>query len=595
MSSSPSAQSAGVASAMHSLGVAAPVLATAATGLAALYFFWYRERQPPSSESAAAALAAARGEAAGISVGNMPRSSSMLQEVVEDSADSKFAARHRRRNMASNRQKFELKNRIARLEDVHLLDVKTVLGFDRVGESPEFRIPHLSSWCSPFWYTTPCPFKPVGNTECVVADVILDVTQSTPPRFFLRGGPRSEIFFHPLEVRACIVTCGGICPGINTVVREIVMSLRHVYGVREIFGIQYGYEGFYKWPVVQLNPELISDIHVEGGTVLGTSRGGFDLEKICDAIETHRFNQVYAIGGDGTHRGLLKLHEELQRRQLKVSVVGLCKTIDNDIPLLDRSFGFDTAVEEALLAVKAAHVEIRSCLNGVGLVIVMGRSAGFIAMQTALASRDVNVCLIPEVKFDLEGEHGLLSYIQHRLTARGHCLILCAEGAGVDLMPSTGEKDASGNPKLPDIGSFLKGKIKEHLAKSKFDVQLKMIDPSYIVRACPPVSSDSVYCTILGQTAVHGAMAGFTGFSVGLCNNHHVLLPISKVTQTRHVDPADRMWHRVLISTGQPDFTLRGASSEMLPTGDDSTSGPISPTTMRRSVHQPKDSAASLQ
>eukprot|EP00762_Andalucia_godoyi_P003104 ANDGO_00991.mRNA.1 ATP-dependent 6-phosphofructokinase 6 len=547
----------------------------------------------------------------------MVRSQSTVAQILEDPSN-KFSAMSKRRNLIRNTGttpgSISKNSRIARLEDVRLLDAKDIVEEDRTwGESSDFKIPHLSQWASPFWYSSPCPFKPVGWAECVVADVIVpqggsEMVSMTPitnsayqrlptstssgalssmqatalatadhrdehgPRLFLRGGPRDRIFFHPLEVRAAVATCGGLCPGLNTVIREVVMCLHYFYGVREVYGVQFGYEGFYKWPLVLLTPDLVADVHNEGGTILGTSRGGFDAAKICDSLEAQRINQVYLIGGDGTHRGALTLHQEVVKRGLKISVCGMCKTIDNDIPLLDRSFGFDTAVDQAIHAVKSAHVEIRSAQNGVGLVVVMGRSSGFIAMQCALAARDVNVCLIPEINFDLNGEHGLLEYIRRRIMHRGHCLILCAEGAGLGVMPPTGEVDASGNPRLPDIGSFLKSEIKSYLAKQGIAVNLKYIDPSYMIRSVAPNSSDSVYCTVLGQTAVHGCMAGFSGFTTGLCNAHHVLLPMQCVTKTRRVEPNDRMWSRVLVSTGQPSFTVE---EEPAPQQSDAKKGSI--------------------
>jgi len=440
---------------------------------------------------------------------------------------------------------------------------KTVLTADQLGGSEGYKVTHLSAVVPEeeiTWYETPqFRFTPTENDEMVIADVMRQ-RGDPPPREFLRGGPRSKVFFTPQEVTVAIATCGGICPGLNSVIRELVLCLWYTYGVRNIFGVRYGYEGFYAHPWMELNPEIVSSIHHMGGTILGTSRGGFNEEKIVSAIQVHKANQVYLIGGDGTHRGADVLAKALEKKKLKISVVGIPKTIDNDIDLIDKSFGFDTAVEEATKAITSAHVEAKSTTNGIGMVVLMGRSSGFIALEATLASGEVNMCLIPECPFILEGPHGLLRALKARLAARGHCVIVVAEGAGGNLVkPPPGvepERDKSGNIKLPDIGSFLKGKIKDFFEKEKMEYSMKYIDPSYMIRSVPANAADSVYTILLSQNAVYGAMAGFTGVTVGLVNNHYCFVPICTVTKTRKVDPTGNMWQRVLEITGQPDFTL---------------------------------------
>ncbi|KAE8056841.1 hypothetical protein FH972_013577 [Carpinus fangiana] len=376
--------------------------------------------------------------------------------------------------------------------------------------------------------------------------------------------PALPVYFKSDEVRACIVTCGGLCPGINTVIREIVCGLNYMYGVEDILGIQGGYRGFYSKNTIKLTPKVVNDIHKRGGTFLRTSRGGHDTSKIVDNIQDRGINQVYIIGGDGTQKGAALISKEVEKRGLQVSVAGIPKTIDNDIAVIDKSFGFDTAVEEAQRAINAAHVEVESVENGVGIVKLMGRYSGFIAMYATLASRDVDCCLIPESPFYLEGRGGLFEFVEERLKENGHMVIVLAEGAGQDYVSQdlhpADEKDASGNRLLLDVGLWLSHKIKEHFTDvKKMAINMKYIDPTYMIRAIPSNASDNVYCTLLAHSAVHGAMAGYTGFTVGPVNSRHAYIPISHVTETQNtVKLTDRMWARLLASTNQPSFLDRG-------------------------------------
>ncbi|KAL8503130.1 hypothetical protein ACS0TY_022029 [Phlomoides rotata] len=377
---------------------------------------------------------------------------------------------------------------------------------------------------------------------------------------FRRAGPRQRVYFESDDVHACIVTCGGLCPGLNTVIREIVCGLHHMYGVKRVLGISGGYRGFYSKNTIALTPNTVNDIHKRGGTILGTSRGGHDKKKIVDSIQDRGINQVYIIGGDGTQKGAAVIFEEIRRRGLKVSVAGIPKTIDNDIPVIDKSFGFDSAVEEAERAINAAHVEATSHENGIGLVKLMGRYSGFIAMYATLASRDVDCCLIPESPFYLEGPGGLFEYIEKRLKENGHMVIVIAEGAGQDMLSeslrSSNQQDASGNKLLEDVGLWISQRIKDHFLKQrKMMINLKYIDPTYMIRAIPSNASDNVYCTLLAQSAVHGAMAGYTGFTVGLVNGRQTYIPFHKINERQNkVVITDRMWARLLSSTNQPSF-----------------------------------------
>ncbi|XP_047312406.1 ATP-dependent 6-phosphofructokinase 3-like [Impatiens glandulifera] len=372
---------------------------------------------------------------------------------------------------------------------------------------------------------------------------------------FRRAGARQKVYFKADDVKACIVTCGGLCPGLNTVIREIVCGLDYMYGVKQVLGIEGGYKGFYSRNTITLTPKVVNDIHKRGGTILGTSRGGHDTKKIVDSIQDRGINQVYIIGGDGTQKGASVIFEEVRKRGLKVAVVGIPKTIDNDIPVIDKSFGFDTAVEEAQRAINAAHVESESAENGIGLVKLMGRDSGFIAMYATLASRDVDCCLIPESPFYLEGPGGLFQYIEKRLKENGHMVIVIAEGAAQELLSeSSNQVDPSGNKVLKDVGLWISQMIKDHF-KNKMIINLKYIDPTYMIRAIPSIASDNVYCTLLAQSAVHGAMAGYTGFTAGLVNGRQTYIPFYRITESQNkVVITDRMWARLLSSTNQPSF-----------------------------------------
>ncbi|XP_057427106.1 ATP-dependent 6-phosphofructokinase 4, chloroplastic-like [Lotus japonicus] len=423
-------------------------------------------------------------------------------------------------------------------------------------------LPNLPSYPNPLQKSK--AYSIVKNTFVSPEDAVAQsiVVQKSSPRgvHFRRSGPRERVYFKPEKVRACIVTCGGLCPGINTVIREIVYGLNNMYGVEDILGIEGGYRGFYSKNTMTLTPKVVNDIHKLGGTFLRTSRGGHDTLKIVDNIEDRRINQVYIIGGDGTQKGAALIYEEVEKRGLQVAVAGIPKTIDNDIAVIDKSFGFDTAVEEAQRAINAAHVEVNSFENGVGIVKLMGRYSGFIAMHATLASRDVDCCLIPESPFYLEGRGGLFEFIEQRLKENGHLVIVVAEGAGQEYIAAevhaAGEKDASGNKLLLDVGPWLSNKIKDHFSKvQKMAINMKYIDPTYMIRAIPSNASDNIYCTLLAHSVVHGAMAGYTGFTVGPVNSKHAYIPIARVTETQNtVKLTDRMWARVLESTNQPSF-----------------------------------------
>lgn len=371
------------------------------------------------------------------------------------------------------------------------------------------------------------------------------------------AGPREYIFFNPAHVHAAICTCGGICPGLNNVIRAVVRCLWYRYGVRRISGVRYGYQGLMPdspYPCIELDPDVVDDIQERGGTILGSARGAGDrVVDIVDSLERMNVNMLFTIGGDGTLRGANDIGDEIERRGLKISVIGIPKTIDNDLSFIQKSFGFDTAVSMAVPSVRGAHTEARNSINGIGLVKVMGRSSGFIAASTSLAQSDVNFCLIPENPFDLYGDNGLLVHLKKRILDRGHAVILVAEGAGQDLLPKTGEKDPSGNEKLGDIGVFLKQEISKYFMDEGISSSVKYIDPSYLIRSAPANSYDSIYCARLGAHAVHAAMAGKTQALISMINDRFVEIPISLAVSRRNlVSTEGALWRDVLENTRQP-------------------------------------------
>ncbi len=376
---------------------------------------------------------------------------------------------------------------------------------------------------------------------------------------FESAGPRRDVFFDPEKLACGIVTCGGLCPGLNDVIRSVVLTLRHAYGVRRVLGFRYGYAGLtskHRRPAdpLPLEPEMVENIHQQGGTLLGTSRGPQSVEEMVDQLMKWRVGILFTVGGDGTLDGASAIAEEISRRGLEIAVVGIPKTIDNDLVWTERTFGFSTAVEEARSAIEAAHSEARSAWNGVGLVKLMGRHAGFIAAHATLANGDVNFCLVPEVPFTLDGEGGLLAVLARRLEERRHAVIVVAEGAGQDLFPGEAEeRDASGNVKLKDVGVLLRGRIRARFAELGVPVDVKYIDPSYMIRSQPANSLDSAFCLMLGQHAVHAGMAGRTDLMVGFWNHRFTHVPLRLVAGRRkQLDPDGEIWQRVLGTTGQP-------------------------------------------
>ncbi len=377
-----------------------------------------------------------------------------------------------------------------------------------------------------------------------------------PDLFFEKAGSRELIYFDPGQITAAIVTCGGLCPGLNNVIRSAFRQLRK-YGVRKILGIRYGYEGLNPdvgLPPMELEDEMVEDIHREGGTMLGSSRGSQDVGKMVDFLLARRIRILICIGGDGTLRGARALADEIEKRREEIAIVGIPKTIDNDIMYISRSFGFTTAIEQAKAVLDCAHTEANGAPNGIGLVKVMGRESGFIAVHATLASQEVNFTLIPEVPFELEGDDGFLPLLKARLQRKRHAVIVVAEGAGENLMPESSlGSDASGNKMRLDIGIFLKDKIQAYFKREKMPVNLKYIDPSYIIRSVPANTVDALLCDQLARRAVDAGMSGKTQVLIGMWDGAFIHLPIPlAVGAKKKVDPEGEEWIAVYEATGQP-------------------------------------------
>jgi 6-phosphofructokinase 1 len=401
----------------------------------------------------------------------------------------------------------------------------------------------------------------VNDDERVAVEVNVDklkhmISRGIEPPAFELAGPREKIYFDSSKLRCALVTCGGLCPGLNDIIRSIVLELVYGYGVHNIYGIRFGLQGFipsYGHDVMELTPEVVGNILDMGGSILGSSRGPQPIDEIIDSLERMNIGLLFMVGGDGTLKAALKIAEAITERGLKIGVVGIPKTIDNDIYMVSRSFGFDTAVDVATAAIKGAHNEATSYPNGIGLIKLMGRYSGYIAATAALAQQDCNFVLIPEIEVDLEGETCFLKQLEERLKLRGHAVVVVAEGYGQNyFLDAKAERDESGNVRLNDIGIYLKGKIKEYFHKKGVEINLKYIDPSYMIRSLTANANDSVFCGFLGRDAVHAGMAGKTKMLISHWNNYFVHVPLSlSAGKRKQVSPHGKLWRTVLEATGQ--------------------------------------------
>ena len=405
-------------------------------------------------------------------------------------------------------------------------------------------------------------YKFVCEKDRIIYDTTLEeyknnLANGTEPISFEKAGPHSNLFFEPAKTKVGIVSCGGLCPGVNDVIRSIVNHLNYRYGINRVTGFKYGYEGLvpkYNHDVVELTPQMVEGIHLTGGTILGSSRGMQDISQMVDTLEIMNINILFCIGGDGTLRGAHAIHEEIAKRNLKIAVAGIPKTIDNDINLIDKSFGFETAFTIANEIIRFAHNEAEGAYNGIALIKLMGRDSGFIAAYAALSILEVNFVLVPEMDFDLYGPHGFLRALRKRLESRHHAVVVVAEGAGQKFFEEgSPELDASGNILKKDIGIYLQEKIKEEFKAKDFPHTIKYIDPSYIIRSSPANANDSKFCSLLAQNAVHAAMSGHTDFVAGNWNDQFTLLPIPvTIAKRKKIDITGELWWNILEATGQP-------------------------------------------
>jgi 6-phosphofructokinase 1 len=406
----------------------------------------------------------------------------------------------------------------------------------------------------------PSPLRrTVSDTLRIAEQVVWDPkAPEAPELLFEIAGPRDTLFFDPQRTRAGIVTCGGLCPGLNDVIRSLFLQLHHAYGVKEVLGFRGGYQGLDPSrggsPIV-LTPAFVDRIHQQGGTVLGTSRGPVDIGIAVENLMRLGVNILFTIGGDGTQRGGNELFQEARKRGHALAVVGIPKTVDNDVPFVARTFGYLTAIEEAAKVLNHAHTEARSVQNGIALVKLMGRHAGFIAAGATVASQDVNFTLVPEVPFRLYGEGGFLAALKKRILSRSHAVVVVAEGAGQELLKAPqAERDASGNTKLKDVGLFLRDRIEEYFKSQQIPVVMRYFDPNYLVRSSPANAADSILCDIFARHAAHAAMAGKTGLVIGYLHDQFIHVPIELLTSRKKcMDPGGFAWSAALAATGQPE------------------------------------------
>jgi 6-phosphofructokinase 1 len=406
----------------------------------------------------------------------------------------------------------------------------------------------------------PSPIRrTVSDSPRLLEQIVHDPqAPGTSELVFELAGPRAKLFFDPKETRAGIVTCGGLCPGLNDVIRSLFLQLHHAYGVKEVLGFRGGYQGLDPArgaePVV-LTPGFVDNIHQEGGTVLGTSRGPVDIGRAVDNLIRREVDILFTIGGDGTQRGANELFQEAKKRGHALGVVGIPKTIDNDVAFVSRTFGYLTAVKEAAQVLRRAHTEARSVENGIALVKLMGRHAGFIAAGATVASQDVNFTLVPEVPFQLAGPNGFLAALKERIVKRGHAVVVVAEGAGQELLETAqAERDDSGNLKLQDIGIFLRKCIEDYFKAAKVPAVLRYFDPNYLIRSSPANAEDSILCDLFARQAAHAAMAGKTGLVIGYLHDKFIHIPIELLTsRKKSMDPDGFAWSAVLAATGQPE------------------------------------------
>eukprot|EP00611_Tribonema_gayanum_P027180 TRINITY_DN6637_c0_g1_i1.p1 TRINITY_DN6637_c0_g1~~TRINITY_DN6637_c0_g1_i1.p1 ORF type:complete len:491 (+),score=176.63 TRINITY_DN6637_c0_g1_i1:136-1608(+) len=401
-----------------------------------------------------------------------------------------------------------------------------------------------------------------GDAECIIDEHVRDERKAPVAKAFLRAGPRAKLHFDPVKVNAAVVTCGTLCPGLNSVIHHLRDTLTTIYGAQKVYGVRGGWGGFHnpQTPVIELHDDA-SDVsgreslQHRAGSILGCAAGGFDLYKIMDFIKRKEISQLYVIGGDGAQRGAHRIAVECAARNWNVSIAGIPKSVNNDIDIIDRSFGFMTAVEAAQNAIRCATIEAKCNVpNGIGIVKLMGRSTGYLAAYATMASGDVDLCLVPEVPVVLEGKNGCLPHLERVVKKQGYAVVVVSDGAGQSVLSEAAAEARAACQPAPSIGPFLKCEIEAYFKRKCKPVTVKYIDPSVAVRSVAANAFDQILCLQLAQNAVHGAMAGYTAFAAGVVNNRTCMLPMTEITENspKSLNPRGRTWERVLCITGQP-------------------------------------------
>jgi 6-phosphofructokinase 1 len=365
---------------------------------------------------------------------------------------------------------------------------------------------------------------------------------------YLLAEPSSTLFWDPKEVRAAIVTCGGISPGVNCCIREIVHMLE-IYGVEKVYGVKKGYKGVTDescW--MKLRLANIENIHLYGGSYLISGRGHEEAKEIGKMLMKKKINHLYLIGGHGTFRGAGQIQAFLEASDYMCSIVGIPTTIDNDIPYLDSCFGFRTVVAEATAAIQAAFVEATGVPRGVGIVKLLGRKSGFVSLFSTTASGVVDLALLPEMQTIELGR--VIRHVKSLIDQKGFAVIVVTEGC---VFGTDEPYDCA--------GILLKNKLNEHSTHKQLNWTIKYIDPSTQIRAVPANAYDAVFCSMLAHNAVHAAFSGYTGVTSARCNDRYVLLPANLIGETprKQVNLAGRWFLRMVMITGQPQFYQKGA------------------------------------
>ena len=371
------------------------------------------------------------------------------------------------------------------------------------------------------------------------------------------AGARKKIYFDPQKMRVAIVSCGGICPGINSVIKSIVNTAHRVYGIPSIYGFRFGLNGLnpkYHLEYLTLTPERVNTIDLAGGSFLGTSRGPQPSDVIVDTLIRMNISCLFVIGGDGTMRAAHAIHKQIAAQGMNISVIGVPKTIDNDINFVQESFGFNTAVEKAADVIDNAFIEASSVYNGLAFVNLMGRESGFIAASASLSALETDLVLIPEVRLDDELLEGMFTHLEACVRRKNYAIAVVAEGAGQELFPEeTLEVDASGNVKFKDSTKFIMEKSLQFLREKGLDCYPKYFAPGYLIRSVPANAYDKAYSSQLGALAVHACMSGHTDLVVTKLNGNYVYIPLELVTrEKKRINIHSLYWRSVLEKTGQP-------------------------------------------